>query len=74
MNIHHDMTSHTLLTCESNEGAVKQVVIINYMWLICILASCLMFERSFDDFDSLKTLIIENQRLKQKPSFCKLHD
>ena len=33
-----------------NEGAGKQVIIMNYLWLICILPSCLMFEGSFDNF------------------------
>ena len=44
MNIYHDMTSHTLFTCKShanhNEEADKQVIIMNSMWLISILASC----------------------------------
>ena len=44
------------LHANHNEGVDKQVIIMNYMSLICILISCLMFEGSFDNFDSLKTL------------------
>ena len=51
-------------------------LIMNYIWLICILAGCLTFEGSFDNFDSSKTLtmqslIFRNQRLEQKLSSCK---
>ena len=46
------------LHANHNEGAGKQVIVMNYLWLICILASCLMFEGSFDNFDSSKTLTI----------------
>ena len=46
------------LHANHNEGAGKQTIIMNYIWLICTLASCLTFEGSFDNFDSLKTLTI----------------
>ena len=76
MNIYHDITSHTLLTCNHNEGAGKQVIIMNYIWLICILANCLMFEGSFGNFDSSKYdhSSLQNQRLEQKLSSWRSHD
>ena len=46
------------LHANHNEGAGKQVIIMNYIKLICIFATCLMFEGSFDNFDSSKTLTI----------------
>ena len=64
MNIYHDMTSHKLLTCKSyanhNEGAGKQVIVMNCTWLICILAGCLMFEGSFDNSDSSEIITIQS--------------
>ena len=44
MNICHDMTSHTYVHANHNEETGKQVIIMNHMWLVCILASCLMLE------------------------------
>ena len=39
---YHDMTSHTLLTCKShadhNEEAGAQVIIMNCIWIICVIA------------------------------------
>ena len=47
----YDITYITYL-----QGAGKQVIIMNYLWLICILSSCLMFEGSFYNFDSSKNI------------------
>ena len=68
MNIYHSMTSqtsYTLLTCKlhatHNEGAGKQVIIINCIWLICILASCLMLRdhnNNYNNSDSSETITI----------------
>ena len=46
----------TYLHANHNEETGKQVIIMNHTWLVCILASCLMFEGSFDNFYSSKTL------------------
>ena len=44
---------------------------MNYIWLICILASCLMFGGSFDNLDSLKTLTIQ-LLIFRNPNYCTL--
>ena len=65
----YDVTYITYMAIIMKEQVCKQVIIMNYIWLICTSASCLMFKGTFDNSisDSSKTLTIPSFIFRKAP-------